>query len=328
MRESRIKLRHLQCALAVAEHGGLQNAAERLAISQPAVSKTLKELEDILGVRLFERGRRGAVPTAEGERFLRHAGMSVSALKSGLDGIAAKARGAESLAVGVLPTVAPAIMPRVALALRRKAPAALLKVVTAANAELLTALKQRQVELVLGRLSDPEHMAGVTFEHLYSDPLVLAVRNGHPILEGKGEIAFEKLKSYPAILATKGTIIRHSAESLLRAHGEAVPNDCIETLSISFARSVVLQSDAVWFVPLGAVEPDIASGVLVRLPVSTAGTEEPIGIMRRADSEPGVALQALIACIREEAALKRHAGGRHPMPHAEPTTPDRSETGR
>ena len=313
MRESRIKLRHLQCALAVAEHGGLQHAARRLAISQPAVSKTIKELEDILGIRLFERGRHGAVPTAEGEQFLRYAGSSVSALRSGLDGIAAKARGAESLAVGVLPTVAPAIMPRVALALRRRAPAALLKVVTAANAELLNALKQRQVELVLGRLSDPERMSGVSFEHLYSDPLVLAVRPGHPMLEHPS--SFERLKTYPAVLATKGTIIRHSAESLLRAHGQSVPNDCIETLSISFARNLVLQSDAVWFVPLGAVEPDIAAGALARLAVSTAGTEEPIGLLLRADHQPGAALGALIACIREEAAVKRNGGERHPMPH-------------
>ncbi len=326
MRESRIKLRHLQCALAVAEHGGLQNAAKRLAISQPAVSKTLKELEDILGIRLFERGRRGAVPTAEGEQFLRYAGSSVSALRSGLDGIAAKARGAESLAVGVLPTVAPAIMPRVALALRRKAPAVLLRVITAANAELLNGLKQRQMELVVGRLSDPEQMSGVTFEHLYSDRLVLAVRAQHPLLDE--EISFQQLKNYPAVLATKGTIIRHSAESLLHAHGEALPSDCIETLSISFARSVVLQSDAVWFVPLGAVEPDIASGALLRLPVSTAGTEEPIGLMLRADAERGASLHALIACIREEAAVKRNGAAGHPMPHADPTTSDRSETGR
>ncbi|OGA77353.1 MAG: pca operon transcription factor PcaQ [Betaproteobacteria bacterium RIFCSPLOWO2_12_FULL_65_14] len=314
MRESRIKLRHLQCALAVKEHGGLQTAAKRLSISQPAVSKTIKELEDILGVRLFERGRRGAVPTAEGEQFLRYAGSSVSALRSGLDGIAAKTRGAESLAIGVLPTIAPAIMPRVALALRRNAPAALLKVVTAANAELLTALKQRHVELVLGRLSDPEQMSEVTFEHLYSDPLVLVVRAGHPVLAQRALITFENLRSYPAILATKGTIIRHSAESLLRTHGQTVPNDCIETLSISFARSVVLQSDAVWFVQLGAVEPDIATGALVRLPVSTAGTEEPIGLMLRADHQPGAALRALVACIREEAAVKRNGGERHPMP--------------
>jgi LysR family transcriptional regulator, pca operon transcriptional activator len=307
MRESRIKLRHLQCALAVAEHGGLQNAAERLSISQPAVSKTIKELEDILGVRLFERGRHGAVPTAEGEQFLRHAGMSVSALRSGLDGIAAKTRGAESLAVGVLPTVAPAIMPRVALSLRRSAPAALLRVITAANTELLAALKQRQVELALGRLSDPDQMAGVTFEHLYSDPLVVVVRPGHPVLVQGAAVSFEQLTGYPAVLATKGTIIRHSAESLLRAHGIAPPSDCIETLSIAFARNLVLQSDAVWFVPLGAVELDVASGVLARLPLSTAGTEEPIGLMLRADSEPGAVLRALIGCIRDAARTRPSA---------------------
>ena len=60
MMDERIKFRHLQCFLAVAQHGSLQKAADVLAITQPAVSKTLKELEDLLGVRLFARGRKGA----------------------------------------------------------------------------------------------------------------------------------------------------------------------------------------------------------------------------------------------------------------------------
>src|SRR5213595_2686096 len=64
---NRIRLRHLQCFLAVAEARNLRRAAEALAISQPAVTKTLNELEEILGVRLFERGRGGARPTPEAE---------------------------------------------------------------------------------------------------------------------------------------------------------------------------------------------------------------------------------------------------------------------
>lgn len=305
VRDERIKLRHLQCALAVAEHRQLQAAAARLSVSQPAVSKTIKELEDILGVRLFRRGRGGAMPTSEGEQFLRYAAASVSALRSGLDAIVAKTRGVETLAAGVLPTVAPAILPHVALALRRTAPAVRLRVVTAANSELLAQLKRRELEVVVGRLSDPEQMTGVTFEHLYADPLVVVVRAGHPAVAPGAAPSFEDLARYPAILATSGTLIRHSAESLLRAHGVAPPADCIETLSISFARNLVLQSDAVWFVPLGAVEPDLGSGQLACVPVSTEGTGEPIGLMMRADAQPGAALRAFVACVREEAAKRR-----------------------
>jgi LysR family pca operon transcriptional activator len=65
----RIKFRHLQCFLAVTQFGSVQRAADSLSITQPAVSKTIGELESILGVRLFERGRRGAAPTREGRLF-------------------------------------------------------------------------------------------------------------------------------------------------------------------------------------------------------------------------------------------------------------------
>lgn len=61
--DGRVKFRHLQCFLAVAQFGGVQKAAQSLSITQPAVSKTIAELESILGVRLFERGRQGARPT-------------------------------------------------------------------------------------------------------------------------------------------------------------------------------------------------------------------------------------------------------------------------
>ena len=67
--DGRIKFRHLQCFLAVAQHATLQKAAVALSISQPAVSKTIKELEEILKIRLFARGRRGAEMTQEAEIF-------------------------------------------------------------------------------------------------------------------------------------------------------------------------------------------------------------------------------------------------------------------
>ena len=60
----RVKMQHLRAVLAVADSTSLAQAGERLGLTQPAVTKTLAELEDILGVRLFERGRRGAEPTA------------------------------------------------------------------------------------------------------------------------------------------------------------------------------------------------------------------------------------------------------------------------
>ncbi len=72
--DSRIKFRHLVCFLEVARQGSLARAADALAVSQPAISKTLKELEDLLEASLFERGKSGASLTEAGVAFLRYAG--------------------------------------------------------------------------------------------------------------------------------------------------------------------------------------------------------------------------------------------------------------
>lgn len=82
--DGRVKFRHLQCFLAVAQFGSVQKAAHSLSITQPAVSKTIAELESILGVRLFERGRQGARPTREGQLFMPHASACVLALRQGV----------------------------------------------------------------------------------------------------------------------------------------------------------------------------------------------------------------------------------------------------
>jgi LysR family pca operon transcriptional activator len=312
MVDERIKFRHLQCFLAVAQHGSLQKAADVLAITQPAVSKTLKELEDVLGVRLFDRGRRGAVPTREGEAFMRHAGASVSALREAVASVAQTRRqGSAVIAMGVLPTVAPWLMPQ--LLLRQDSAAepgahTSLRIETGSNPELLARLRQRELDLVIGRFAEPAHMVGLTFEHLYADPLVLAVRPGHPLLaEGaslKGN-PLAGLESFAIILPMQGTAIRHTADSFFLTRGLAPPMRTIETLSVSIARGYALQSDAVWVSPLGAVRPELDSGMLAQLPISMDGTEELVGLTLRADMAPTQAQQLLIGNIRLLAAQRR-----------------------
>ncbi len=305
MLDGRLKLRHLQCFLAVAEERSIQRAAERLAITQPAVSKTLRELEEILGTPLFRRGRRGAVPTAAAEVFLRHARASVAALEQGVDSLAqAQRRGGVVLRLGLLPSVAPCFAPPAVLRFRAEMPGALLRVASGPNAQLLAQLQHRELDVALVRLSDPEHMTGLSFEHLYADALALAVHPDHPLL-GEREPGLERALRYPAIVATPGTTLRQSAESLLAAHGLALPEDRVETLSVSFARALARAGDMVWFAPIGAIEIDLAAGLLARVPLSTAGTEEPIGLALRADAAPGPALQALIGAIRAESARWR-----------------------
>lgn len=308
---ARLRLRHLQCALAVARAGTLRGAAEALAVSQPAVTKTLNELEALLGVRLFERGRRGAVATPEAEAFLRHAGSSVDALAQAVDAVLGAA--AEPvLRVGALPTLAPSLLPRALQALRERRPGARVQVATGRNHELLALLRRRELDLVVGRLAEPEAMVGLTFELLYAEPLAVVVRRGHALTRGAATPA--ALAGWPRVLPPAGTLIRHAADSLFAGHGAASSAGLTETLSSSLARALVLDDDAVWITPPSAAEPDLADGRLVRLPLATAGSEEPVGLLLAADTAPAAALRPLVEALRREAAQRRARAQAGPQP--------------
>lgn len=302
---NRIRLRHLQCFLAVVQAGNLHRAAQRLSITQPAVTRTLHELEDLLGVTLFERGRRGAVPTPQAEVFLRHAGATLQALEAAVDSMRGDAD-VTPLRLGLLPTLAPSVGPRLIQALRARLPDTDLRVRTGLNSELLALLRSREVDAVVGRLAEPDEMLGLSFELLYAEPMVIVARPGHPLARLR-RVPHERLSGCRWILPPAGTVIGHAAESFLRNQGIVPQPGRLETLADALARECARADDLLWFTPRSAAEPDLADGRLVELAVSTAGTEEPVGLLRRTDTPDSAALQQLTAALREEAARRRAA---------------------
>lgn len=305
MIDGRIKYRHLQCFLEVARQKSLVKAADSLAISQPAVSKTIRELEDILGTRLFERNRKGTTVTASGEIFHRHAGLSIASLQQGLQGVAQLREGGGGLvAVGALPNAAATVMPRAVLACRDQGIGAAVRVMDGSNPDLLGRLKGGDLDFVVGRLAEPDLMSGLSFEHLYSESLAFAVRPEHPLLEEENfELA--RILDYPLMLPIRGSIIRHAAESFLIANGVGLPREYIETISVTFGRAFAHASNAVWIMDSGVMLDDLQAGSLARLPVDAAATEGPVGLTTRIDSSLSAPAQMLMSAVREVAAAYR-----------------------
>ncbi|WP_186070004.1 pca operon transcription factor PcaQ [Burkholderia gladioli] len=298
--DGRVKFRHLQCFLAVAQLGGVQKAAESLSITQPAVSKTIAELESLLGVKLFERGRQGARPTREGQLFLPHASACVLALRQGVGLLAGESgEAAATLEIGMLPTAAASLAPAVMKALTARLPRVIVRIATDPNARLLERLKSGEIECAIGRLSEPERMVGLSFEQLYNEPLVALVRAGHP-LAGHPAPAGE-LGRYPVVVPPYGTLIRQSAEQMLAACGAPPLEAFVEVLSVSVGRALALENDAVWFVPRYAAEYDLAARTLVRLALPAEGADELVGLILRTDARPSPAAQALIDAVRNVA---------------------------
>jgi LysR family pca operon transcriptional activator len=300
--DSRIKLRHLACFLEVANRRSFGAAAEALAITQPAVSKAIAELEAILGVALFERSRRGVFLTGYGEAFQRYAGASLTALRQGVDSVSqAQARGGHTLAVGALPTTASRIMPQAVQRARAEGLGATLRIITGPNELLLQELRAGDLDLVVGRLAQPRQMQTLAFEYLYSEEVVFVVRPGHPLLDSD-TVELGQLTHYTVILPTLRSIIRPEVDRLLVSQGVARLPDIIESVTPDFSRRYTRMTDTVWIISYGVVADDLAEGVLVRLPVNAPPSQGPVGLTQRAEMPSSVSLQILTKAIREVAA--------------------------
>ncbi|HSH41869.1 MAG TPA: pca operon transcription factor PcaQ [Arenicellales bacterium] len=301
MLDRRIKLRHLQCFLEVARHGSMVRAADRLAVTQPAVSKTVRELEQIVGVELFDRSAREVTLTGSGALFLRYAGAGMTALIQGVESLAQDGTGGESaIRVGVLPTVAARIVPRAVQRFRRHS-RAMISLESGANAGLLGRLRVGDLDLVVGRLAQPDQLTGLSFAYLYSERVSFVVRAGHPLLN-ESAFTLERIRDYPVIYPIDGSIIRPYVERFLIANGVAPLPDRIETVSNAFGRVFVRETDAVWIISHGVVARETEEGSLAELPVDTSDTLGPVGLTSRAGEPPPPLVQMFMDAVRDAAS--------------------------
>ena len=302
----RIRHRHLNCFLEVARSSKISQAAYKLNISQPAASKTLAELEEILDTKLFDRGgKSGLKLTPSGNVFLRYAGASIAALKEGLDGIAqARMQDAPVLMIGALPGVAAHFMPQ-AVREFKETHSTIIRIITGPNRTMLDQLRVGEFDLVVGRLARPKDMQGLSFTHLYSDELVFVVRAGHP-LSSDEPFDLAMLEYMTLIMSTADGVMRPVIDRFLIANGVGALPHAIEARSPDFCRQYLRTSDAVWLISRGVVEHDIADGVLRRLNVDSSDTRGPVGLTVRADTHPSPTLRMMmdtVARVAHEYAL-------------------------
>jgi LysR family transcriptional regulator, pca operon transcriptional activator len=225
-------------------------------------------------------------------------------LRQGIDSITqARTKGGMAIKVGALPTVSTRVMPLAVSLFKQENTGTVVRVVTGDNSVLLSQLRTGDLDLVVGRLADPELMTGLSFEHLYSERICFVVRPDHPLLQEK-PFELGRIARYTVLMPTEGSIIRPMADRFLITHGIASIPDQIETVSMAFGRRYTRMNDAVWIISRGVIFDDLADGVLAELPVETDSTTGPVGLTTRADMPPSLAAIMLMQTIRE-AAKKR-----------------------
>ncbi|MFI6521734.1 LysR family transcriptional regulator [Spirillospora sp. NPDC050679] len=199
-----VDTRLLRYFAAVAQEGNLTRAAERLYVSQPALTKQVKQLERLLGVRLFERSRAGMELTEPGRALAE----SAPALLAGWDRTvrrtkAAAGRAARVLRVGVMASGANEATQQIIAAFGERRPDWRVETRQAAWSDPTAGLAEGDVDAALVRLPFPGQ-DGLRVETLFSEPRCVALAAGHPLAE-REEIAFAELLDEPFVAAPEET---------------------------------------------------------------------------------------------------------------------------
>lgn len=299
---SSLKLRHLEVFVEVARKMSVTQAAEALGMTQPAVTRALRELEDVCGKPLVEKHGRGIRLSSYGELFRDHAGRSLALARDGvalLQGLG-EAEG-PLVSIGALPTVAADLVPDTLAQLRAGSAPGRFMVMSGGNQYLIDQLRRGSLDVVVGRLPAPETMAGVEFDPLYRERAAVVVAKSHP-LAGVAHLPPGVFEDYPVLMPSEGSIIRPLVERMFLEQGLALPRFPVETVSPSFGRRFVLAHQAVWIISHGVVRPDLEAGTMAALPLNTDSTLGPVGLCTRREHQLSAAAQRFCAALRSHCA--------------------------
>ncbi|MFT6676459.1 MAG: LysR family pca operon transcriptional activator [Sulfitobacter sp.] len=284
--DRRIKFRHLEAFIAIARAKRFNRAAEQLNLTQPTLSKTLKDLEDILEVTLLVRDRAGVSLTPEGHVLLQFAEQSTAALQAGLNNLAnLGAAGGAVLTIGALPSVAALILPLATERYLKMSPDTVIRMEEGSHAGLTNRLRSGELDLVVGRLGQPASMEGLSFTQLYNEKIVAVVAPDHPL---RDVTQLAQLSDAMVVYPAQDSAIRPLIARTMIAGGLPIFENRIETVSGAFGRAMALgEMRAVWFISHGVVINDLAEGRLVALNIDLGATKGPVGIMARSEEAAG-----------------------------------------
>ncbi len=231
----RLKLHDLHVFIAVAELGSMRKAAERLAVSQPSVSKAIADIEHVLGIRLFERNAQGVEVTPYGHALLRRGMGAFDELRQGVKDI-------ESLTdpslgevrIGCPEAIAAGLLPAVVDRFSRRYPRAVVSVKAADDlAPEYRALRERAVDLVVGRGADHLRDDDLDAEVLYHDHVLVATGGKAPWARRRN-LTLAHLMEYPWLLFPENSWIDARVNEAFRRSGVPSPRSAVRAYSVHF----------------------------------------------------------------------------------------------
>lgn len=242
---ARLKPAHLALMVRIAEMGRLHLAAERTAMSQPAASRILADIESRAGTPLFERGPEGMRPTAAGQAMVKHARSILEGLDN-LDREIGLVQSGRAGAVRIGTVTGPAVgsvVPAIR-ACRAEAPELEVTVEVLPSAPLVAGLAERQYDFILARIPPGADARAFHLAPARSERVTLLVGRGHP-LAGRARVGLADLVDFEWVVQERTSPIRTAVEAAFRDKGLATPARVTNSSSLLVALAMLEGSSVI-----------------------------------------------------------------------------------
>jgi DNA-binding transcriptional LysR family regulator len=294
-----LRLRNFEVLLAVAGEGSMQRAAQRVNLTQPAITKIVQELEAAFGAQLFARSKRGVTLTESGSALAAQARILINDLGATRDRIAAIDAGTlGSLHLGVLPVVESSILPKCLQALRRRAPDLHIRIEEGTRAALLGSLSRAELDCVIGRLAPGGEDTQFRCEPLVELPVRIVCAPRHPLAAAR-RMTLSALARYPWVLPRIGAPIRTVIDSRFVTAGLAPPLPRVESTSIRLNYELIRGSDMIGVMTADAADAYAAQKRLHILPLEISDALPHVGVIMR-QTAPSNALRLFTELLRAQ----------------------------
>ena len=299
---ARLKTRQLLLIVALSEEGNIHRAAQVLNMTQPAASKLLKDLEDVLGVQLFERLPRGMQPTWYGETMIRHARAALNSLNQANDEVQAAKNGQfGQVNLGAITSPGVDLLPTTIATVKREHPNLRITIQIESSNVLIDQLNRGTLDLVIGRLSEEHDTVDLRYEAISNESVCAVARPGHPLFATASQLSIVELLDFCWIVPPIGSVMRHKFDLMFQELDLPQLTNRVETSSLLFLTKMMQQSDMVSIMAADVARYYASHDMLRILPLDLPCEMEPFGFITRRDKPLSPAAQVLLTELKASA---------------------------
>ena len=299
-----LKIKHLVLVDSLAKTRNMHQTAEQMNVTQPAISKLLRDLEELLGFPLFERQTRNLVLTDLGIFVARYARITLEDTESFVDQVNKLRKGGHGhLKIGTIFAATSLVLPEAIASIKRVRPLLSIEVIEQTSNHLLEMLDQKKLDLIIARFTH-EDCQSFEFTALGPEPFCLVANNRHPLCQLE-EVPTTALSEWPWVMYPFNTPIRRRMERAFAMFKIPSPTNTVETISMQTFLQLLQSGPMLAMLPESMVQSQLQNGQLRVLDTPFRVESQDYGVITRKDEPLSEPTQTFISTLLEFARQKR-----------------------